>query len=284
MPKVQDEVEQLKSYVNTELNSRASEILDVAVDRKQLKRSMQRLLKSLQEEVSNATQPVHCDACALRTGVHSGTNCLSCAQQMKLQSRLASYAGLTNAGEVASEHEVLASRGGGFMVTSSSLRSQSVTHETLALGRRPASRQLAQGQIASTFAANQTAEWRAGAGAAIRPGSHASRQSLSRTAVLGAGDTVKDHFPLPSVVPSVPPTPAVSAQPQVSSMRSELGSDGRVYTSRGGRTHKLVAANAAGGKSRARAAEEGDGLAQWREEKERENIAAGSQSARLPRK
>jgi len=100
------------------LQARTEEILEVAIDRKQLKRSMQRLLKSLQEEVGKSGAPGACDACAVRTGVHSGTNCLSCAQQMKLAARLAVVTtGEPALGGRAPEHEVLASRGGGFMVT-----------------------------------------------------------------------------------------------------------------------------------------------------------------------
>ena len=309
-PKVGEAVENLKGFVSASLDSRTSEIMEVAVDRKQLKRSMQRLLRSLQEEVSSATMPVNCDACALRTGVHSGTNCLSCAQQMKLGARVAQWSGGGSSDAASPEppaHEILASRGGGFMVTASqSAAAAAAASAAASYSHSPSPSARPRVVVSSGYGSRPGTSGGVGtAGGPMSPSERAALarsrpattgRSFSRTAVMAATpsfDATAGNDPFPpapgSVSPTPGPVPFASSEAAATPQRAQLttagevvGSDGRVYHGRGARTHRLVSTAR---KSAARTEEETDEVgaeAQWEEKKESGATAAtGSQSARV---
>ena len=107
-PKVHEEIDNLKVFVNEEIQSSSDRIMETTVDKKQMKRTMTKLLKSLNEEMShkdrNDTAP-NCDSCAMRTGAQTGTACLMCSTRLRKEHQGVNY-GPKNA-----------VRGGGFSLT-----------------------------------------------------------------------------------------------------------------------------------------------------------------------
>lgn len=106
-PKVHEEIDSLKEFLNHEIAQKTDQIMSTTVDRKQLKKTMARLLKALNQELVNVAIPE--DASGIRTGQAAGNNCMSCAVKLKPSKPEQVFD---------REREVVPSRGGGFMLNS----------------------------------------------------------------------------------------------------------------------------------------------------------------------
>lgn len=113
MPKIHEEIENLKNFVNTEVAVKTEQMAQRMVDRQEVNRILSRKLQKLQEEVLEAAQPSDCDTCTKRSGPQAGTHCLSCAAPLKIYDK-----------------EFTATKGGGFsVVMPKSARSVEVKEE-----------------------------------------------------------------------------------------------------------------------------------------------------------
>jgi len=149
MPQVDLEVDRVQRQLVQLIEQQTSRVKETSIDRKQLGRAMTKLLKSLQQEIAAAATgsgsgtagsddggaQSTCTACATREGIVSGAACLSCSTRLKLFSKLNALAQSSNGGgggglnESNLGHEILASRGGGFVVTAAQVASQVAAHQ-----------------------------------------------------------------------------------------------------------------------------------------------------------
>jgi hypothetical protein len=117
LPQVHDELENLKSFVNEELTTRADYFQNKAIDKKTVNKLLNKKLRALQEEVLLVAQPKDCNSCGTRSGLQPGSYCISCATPVKVIDR-----------------EFAPSRGGGFVINAAPKSKEDIRPRSAFLG------------------------------------------------------------------------------------------------------------------------------------------------------
>jgi hypothetical protein len=79
LPKVDNQLQTVKQFVQTTVAQETQDLLDNMVDRTQLHRSLATLVRQIRQEIVSKRKH-ECDSCATVTGLRSGKVCMSCAQ------------------------------------------------------------------------------------------------------------------------------------------------------------------------------------------------------------